>query len=148
MTSKSEAALSTWSRSAADTREPRDVWRAMRRGLAGRCPRCGDGKLFRAFLKTADRCSACGEDFTHHRADDLPAYLVIVVVGHLVVPIVLWIETNYAPAMWLQLALWLPITFLLSIGMIQPIKGAVVGLQWAFRMHGFDDNPPSDIPPV
>ncbi|MGY4417117.1 ribosomal protein S27AE [Bradyrhizobium sp. LB7.1] len=64
--------------------EKRDVWTAMKRGFRGRCPRCGEGKLFRAFLKTADNCSRCGLDFTPHRADDLPAYLVIVIVGHIV----------------------------------------------------------------
>jgi uncharacterized protein (DUF983 family) len=117
----------------------RDVWQAMARGLRCRCPRCGEGKLFRAFLKTADSCSVCGLDFTHHRADDLPAYLVIVVVGHIVVPVVLWIETNYAPSMLLQLAVYLPFTLGASLLLLQPVKGAVVGLQWAFHMHGFDD---------
>jgi uncharacterized protein (DUF983 family) len=78
----------------------------------------------------------------------LPAYLVIVVVGHIVVPAALWIETNYAPAVWLQLAIYLPLTFVLSLLLLQPVKGAVVGLQWALRMHGFDENAPSDIPPV
>jgi uncharacterized protein (DUF983 family) len=128
--------------------EKRNVFAAMKRGLIGRCPRCGDGKLFRAFLKTTDHCSACGQDFTPHRADDLPAYLVIVIVGHLVVPMALWIETNYSPAVWLQLAIYLPFTLVASLALLQPVKGAVVGLQWAFRMHGFDDNPSSDIPPV
>ena len=64
--------------------EKRDLWSAMKRGFRGRCPRCGEGKLFRAFLKTANNCSVCGLDFTPHRADDLPAYLVIVIVGHIV----------------------------------------------------------------
>ena len=109
------------------------------------CPNCGEGKLFRAFLKTNDRCSACGQDFTHHRADDLPAYLVIVIVGHIVVPMALSIETNFAPPVLLQLAIYLPITLIASLALLQPVKGAVVGLQWAFRMHGFDeDDPPAD----
>lgn len=128
--------------------EKRDVFSALRRGAFGRCPRCGEGKLFRAFLKTADHCTACGQDFTPHRADDLPAYLVIVIVGHIVVPAALWIETNYSPAVWLQLAIYLPFTLVASLLLLQPVKGAVVGLQWAFRMHGFDDNPSSDIPSV
>jgi uncharacterized protein (DUF983 family) len=122
--------------------EKRDVWTAMRRGLRGRCPKCGEGKLFRAFLKIDDHCSCCGQDFTGHRADDLPAYLVIIVVGHLVVPAVLWIETNYSPEVWLQLAIYLPFTLIASLLLLQPVKGAVVGLQWAFRMHGFDENNP------
>jgi uncharacterized protein (DUF983 family) len=128
--------------------EKRDVWAALKRGFRGRCPRCGQGRLFRAFLKTADNCSVCGLDFTPHRADDLPAYLVIVIVGHIVVPMVLLIETNFAPPVWLQLAIYLPVTLLASLSLLQPVKGGVVGLQWALRMHGFDDNPPDDIPPV
>jgi uncharacterized protein (DUF983 family) len=126
----------------------RDLWSAMKRGFRGRCPRCGEGKLFRAFLKTADNCSACGLDFTPHRADDLPAYLVIVIVGHIVVPMALWIETNYSPAVWLQLSIYLPFTFVASLLLLQPVKGAVVGMQWALRMHGFDENTQDGIPPV
>ena len=122
--------------------QKRDVWQAMKRGFRGRCPRCGEGKLFRAFLKTADRCSNCGQDFTPHRADDLPAYLVIVIVGHIVVPLALWIETNYSPPVALQLAIYLPITFVASLALLQPVKGAVVGMQWALRMHGFDEANP------
>ena len=136
-----------WTRESA-TNEKRNVWSALRRGLRGRCPRCGEGKLFRAFLKVDDHCSVCAQDFTPHRADDLPAYLVIVVVGHIVVPAVLWIETNYSPAVWLQLSIYLPLTFILSLLLLQPVKGGVVGFQWALRMHGFDENAPSDIPPV
>ena len=135
-----------WSRDSISV-EKRDVWTAMKRGFSGRCPRCGEGKLFRAFLKVADHCSACGQDFTPHRADDLPAYLVIVVVGHIVVPAALWIETNYSPAVWLQLAIYLPFTFIASMLLLQPIKGAVVGFQWALRMHGFEENAPGEISP-
>ena len=137
----------TWTRDAVKG-EKRDLWTAMRRGFRCRCPRCGEGRLFRAFLKVDDHCSACGLDYTPHRADDLPAYLVIVIVGHIVVPAVLWIETNYSPAVWLQLAIYLPLTFILSLLLLQPIKGVVVGFQWALRMHGFDENAPADIPPV
>ena len=135
-----------WTRDSVSV-EKRDVWTAMKRGFSGRCPRCGEGKLFRAFLKVADHCSSCGQDFTPHRADDLPAYLVIVVVGHIVVPAALWIETNYSPEVWLQLAIYLPFTFIASILLLQPIKGAVVGFQWALRMHGFEENAPGEISP-
>ena len=128
--------------------EKRDVWSSLKRGFCGRCPRCGEGKLFRVFLKVEDRCSVCGLDFTPHRADDLPAYLVIVVVGHIVVPTVLLIETDYSPPVWLQLAVYLPLTMLMSLALLQPVKGAVVGLQWALRMHGFSDNAPDRVPPT
>jgi uncharacterized protein (DUF983 family) len=127
--------------------EKRDLWTAMKRGFSGRCPRCGQGKLFRAFLKVADHCSACGLDFTPHRADDLPAYLVIIIVGHIVVPTALWIETDYSPPVWLQLTVYLSFTFVASLLLLQPVKGAVVGFQWAMHMHGFDDNAPDEISP-
>jgi uncharacterized protein (DUF983 family) len=132
------AATKVWTRDSASA-EKRDVWTAMKRGFRGRCPRCGEGKLFRAFLKVDNNCSVCNLDFTPHRADDLPAYLVIVIVGHLLVPVILWVETNYSPAVWLQLSIYLPFTFIASILLLQPVKGVVVGMQWALRMHGFDE---------
>jgi uncharacterized protein (DUF983 family) len=134
-------ATKTWTRDSAQDQK-RDVWTALKRGLRGRCPRCGQGKLFRAFLKVADHCSVCGLDFTPHRADDLPAYLVIVIVGHIVVPMALMIETNYSPPVALQLAIYLPLTLVASLLLLQPVKGAVVGIQWALRMHGFDEHNP------
>jgi len=136
-----------WTRDAAEP-EKRDVWTAMKRGFLGRCPRCGKGRLFRKFLKCDGHCAVCDLDFAPHRADDLPAYLVIVIVGHIVLPTALWIETNYSPPVWLQLAIYLSFTLFASLALLQPVKGAVIGLQWALRMHGFDENPPSDIPPV
>ena len=136
-----------WTRETDAPAEKRDVWLAMKRGFRGRCPRCGEGKLFRAYLKVANNCSACGLDFTPHRADDLPAYLVIVIVGHLVVPTALLIETEFSPPVALQLAIYLPLTLILSLVLLQPVKGTVVGLQWALRMHGFDEAGYNDDPP-
>jgi uncharacterized protein (DUF983 family) len=130
-----------WTRDLASG-EKRDVWTSMKRGFRGRCPRCGEGKLFRAFLKVDGNCSVCNLDFTPHRADDLPAYLVIVIVGHLLVPIILWVETDYSPPVWLQLSIYLPFTLVASLLLLQPVKGAVVGMQWALRMHGFDEQNP------
>jgi len=132
-----------WSQQSAVTGK-RDVWTAMKRGFRGRCPRCGEGKLFRAFLKVDNKCAVCGLDFTPHRADDLPAYLVIIIVGHVMVPLALWIEINYSPPVVLQLAIYLPATLLASLLLLQPVKGAVVGLQWALRMHGFDEQNPTE----
>ena len=134
-------ATSVWTRDSASA-EKRDVWTAMKRGFRGRCPRCGEGKLFRAFLKVDNKCSVCGLDFTPHRADDLPAYLVIIIVGHIMVPLALWIEINYSPPVVLQLAIYMPATLLASLLLLQPVKGAVVGVQWALRMHGFDEQNP------
>ena len=115
--------------------------------LRGRCPACGQGKLFRALLKVNDHCPACGEELHHHRADDAPAYFNIVIVGHIVVPLVLAVETAFAPPYWVHAALWLPLTLGLAFGLMHPIKGAIVAWQWAMRMHGFDpDAPPEDDP--
>ena len=141
-----DPATTVWTRDSASA-EKRDLWTAMKRGFRSRCPRCGQGKLFRAFLKVDNHCSVCGLDYTPHRADDLPAYLVIVIVGHIVVPMVLWIETDYAPPVWLQLSIYLPLTLFASLALLQPVKGAVVGFQWALRMHGFDENAPPEISP-
>jgi uncharacterized protein (DUF983 family) len=113
---------------------------AMLRGFAMKCSNCGQGHLFSRFLKVADHCEVCGEDFTPQRADDFPAYLVIVVVGHVVVPALLAVEMAYAPPAWLQLLIWLPVTLFSALGLLQPTKGAIVGLQWQTRMHGFDES--------
>jgi uncharacterized protein (DUF983 family) len=113
---------------------------ALWRGLKGRCPHCGEGRMFRAFLKVADQCPACGEELHHQRADDFPAYLVIVIVGHLVVPLILHVEWAYQPAYWIHAVLWLPLTLALVLLLIQPVKGAVIALQWHAGMHGFEES--------
>src|SRR3954466_8816675 len=110
----------------------------MKRGLFGHCPNCGQGRMFRAFLKVADNCPACGEELHHHRADDFPAYVVILIVGHLLVPAVVELETNFAPPYWVHLALWLPPTLIATLGALQPVKVALVALQWHVGMHGAD----------
>jgi uncharacterized protein (DUF983 family) len=121
----------------ASMRAPRDLGTAVKRGFFSRCPNCGKGHLFRAFLKVADNCDVCGEDLSHHRADDAPAYFVILIVGHIIVPLALLVETEITPAYWVHVALWLPLTLGLSLALLQPVKGVIVGWQWAQQMHGF-----------
>jgi uncharacterized protein (DUF983 family) len=111
---------------------------ALARGFAMKCPNCGRGHLFGRFLKVADHCEVCDEDYTPQRADDFPAYLVIVIVGHIVVPALLAVAIAYDPPTWLQLAIWLPITLFASLGLLQPVKGTIVALQWQTGMHGFE----------
>lgn len=118
-------------------RPARPLWTAMKRGFLGRCPHCGEGKLFASFLKVAEKCDHCDEEMFHHRADDLPAYLVVVVVGHIVVGAFMGVEANYMLETWQHLAIWAPMTVILALALLRPIKGAVVGLQWALYMHGF-----------
>lgn len=117
--------------------EKRDRWEAMKRGFRGRCPHCGQGKLFQKFLKTVDHCAICGEEFHHHRADDLPAYIVIFFVGHLVVAGLMSAEQHSEWPIVVHAILWPALTVILSLALLQPVKGAIVGLQWAMRMHGF-----------
>jgi uncharacterized protein (DUF983 family) len=128
----------TWS-STSQSLPKRDLWQAMARGLRCRCPSCGEGKIFRAFLKVADKCPACGENLSHHRADDLPAYLVILIVGHVVVGAFMGVEAASDLSMGQHLAIWVPLTVIGSLALLRPVKGAVVGLQWALGMHGFGD---------
>lgn len=107
------------------------------RGLYCKCPKCGEGKLFRKWLKVADNCDVCGEEFHHHRADDFPAYVVIIIMGHATVAFALELEGNFAPPLWWHAALTLPLTVILSLALLQPVKGAIVALQWRIGMHGF-----------
>lgn len=117
--------------------QERPTRQAMMRGLRGRCPSCGEGKLFRSYLKVADHCLDCGEALHHQRADDGPAYLTILLVSHLGAPLLLACYMAWRPS-----AMTMVITFglgaiILSLLLLPRIKGGMVGLQWARRMHGF-----------
>jgi uncharacterized protein (DUF983 family) len=129
-------------------RANRPLVRSMWRGFLCRCPNCGEGRLFDRFLKVTPQCTTCDEALHHHRADDLPAYLVIFIVGHIVVGGFMGVEMTSGLGPWQHLAIWVPLTIVASIVLLQPVKGAVVGLQWALHMHGFggeedilDDHP-------
>jgi uncharacterized protein (DUF983 family) len=110
---------------------------ATRRGFLGRCPACGRGRLFGCFLKVADRCGACGTEFHHHRADDFPPYIVMFLVGHVAVYGILQSETRLEIPLWVSMTLWPTLAVVLALALLQPVKGAVVGLQFALGMHGF-----------
>lgn len=118
---------------------PRAVGAALWNGMRGRCPNCHEGKIFTTFLKVAHSCDVCGEELHHHRADDAPPYLTIFVVGHIVVPLMLFVERSYMPAMWVHWMIWPLMGLILALLMLPAIKGAFVNLQWAMRMHGFED---------
>jgi uncharacterized protein (DUF983 family) len=113
------------------------VLRAMTRGFFRQCPRCNGASIFSGYLKIRDHCPACGLELHHHRADDLPPYLTITIVGHLVVGLMLagWNVWHLSDTV--QYALWPTMALALSLILLPLIKGAVVGLQWALRMHGF-----------
>jgi uncharacterized protein (DUF983 family) len=117
--------------------EPVTLVTALQRGFVGKCPCCGRGRLFEGVLRVAKQCDVCGEPFHHQRADDLPAYLVLLFVGHFVVTLLVAVDSAYAPPYWVEFAIWIPLTLLLSAGLLQPVKGAVVAMQWQMGMHGF-----------
>jgi uncharacterized protein (DUF983 family) len=121
-----------------DTQPPVSLTQALWRGFAMRCPNCARGGLFRRYLKVVECCPACHENFSHQRADDFPAYLVILIVGHVFIPAVLFVEEVFAPAIWLQYLIWLPLLAFAAVGLLQPTKGTVVALQWQLGMHGFE----------
>nr|WP_111300471.1 DUF983 domain-containing protein [Paracoccus saliphilus] len=115
----------------------RPTKQAMLRGARGRCPACGTGRLFSSYLKVADQCPECNEALHHQRADDGPAYLTILIVSHLGAPLLLASFVAWRPsAMTMLLAFGLG-SIALSLVMLPVIKGGMVGLQWARRMHGF-----------
>ncbi len=101
--------------------------------MRGRCPRCGEGRLFDGFLATAPRCSACGLDYRFIDSGDGPAVFVILIVGFLVVGLALYVEVAYTPPLWLHALLWLPLTLVLALGGLRPLKGAMIGLQYRHK---------------
>src|SRR5665213_1433030 len=103
--------------------------------VKGTLPASAAQAIWRGFR---GRCPDCGEELFHHRADDFPAYLVIVIVGHILVPIVLTVETEIAPAIWISMTLWPAVALVMTLGLLQPVKGAVVAIQWYGGMHGFE----------
>ena len=111
---------------------------AMWRGFTCSCPACGKGRIFGRYLKVADSCQVCGEELHHQRADDAPPYFTMFIVGHIVVPLVLVVEKLWAPALPVHFVLWTAVTLALTFALMPRVKGAIVGLQWALRMHGFD----------
>ena len=119
------------------TLAPRSTGQAMWRGTLCRCPHCGQGKLFRSYLKVADECSVCGEEFSHHRADDFPPYIAITIVGHIIIFLMLHMDMTYHVQPITYLLTMIPLSIVLSLALLPPIKGAIVGLQWATRMYGF-----------
>ncbi|WP_338723780.1 DUF983 domain-containing protein [Devosia sp. XK-2] len=119
------------------TLDERNVGQAMWRGTLCRCPHCGQGKMFRAYLKTVDHCEACGEELSHHRADDFPPYIAITIVGHIIIFLMLHLDMTYHVQPLTYVVTMVPLAIVLPLALLPSIKGAIVGLQWANRMYGF-----------
>lgn len=124
----------------------RSIRQAMLRGFRGRCPNCGSGPMLRGFLKVRDTCPVCGEALHHHRADDGPPYLTMLLVGHIVGPAMLWLFIAYEPDPYTFMAIFMVASVVLSLWFLPRLKGMIVGVQWATRMHGFGQgDTPDDL---
>jgi uncharacterized protein (DUF983 family) len=122
-------------------RWPMPLWgTTLWRGVRGLCPVCGQAHLFRGYLRVVDNCAACQAPLGRVRADDLPPYLTIFLVGHIVVPLMLWVERAYRPSLWIHAAIWLPLTLVLSLTLIRPLKGIAVGLMLKLGMMKPDED--------
>lgn len=119
-----------------DTAE-RPLGLALRRGWQCRCPNCGAGAMMRSYLKVREACPVCGEALHHQRADDGPAYLTILVVGHLLAPIIYFVFVKYRPEPLVLASIFTTLTVALALFLLPRFKGMLVALQWAKRMHGF-----------
>lgn len=117
----------------------RALWPAIRRGFRRKCPNCGTGPLMQGYLTVRDTCTVCREDLSHHRADDGPAYLTILIVGHLMAPLLHIAFTMFRPEPLVLFTIFAIGCVTLSLYLLPRLKGAVVGFQWARLMHGFGE---------
>ena len=102
-------------------------------GLKGRCPRCGEGKLFDGFLAIGDKCDHCGLKYDFADSADGPAVFIMFIVGFIVVGLAMWVEFTYEPPIWLHLVMWFSLTGVLSLLLARPLKGAMIALQFQHR---------------
>ncbi len=117
--------------------DDRPIKPALLRGWKRRCPSCGNGPMLKDYLKVRDECPVCGEELFHHRADDGPAWATILVAGHLLAPLMLFVFVTFRPEGWVM-ALGFSVVFLgLALFLLPRIKGMFVAMQWSRRMHGF-----------
>ncbi len=115
----------------------RPVKPALLRGWRMKCPSCGTGPMMRSYLKTRKQCAVCGEELHHHRADDGPAYVTILVSGHLLAPMILFVFTTFRPDPLVMAVLFCIGFTALALYLLPRFKGMFVAMQWAKRMHGF-----------
>jgi len=113
--------------------EDRAIWpevEPIAAGLKGRCPRCGEGRLFSGFLTTGKSCSNCGLDYSFADAGDGPAVFVILIIGFVVVGLALWTEVTLNPPLWLHFIIWIPLALVLCLTALRLIKGVLITLQY------------------
>ena len=108
------------------------IWAGLKRGLARRCPNCGQGRLLIRYLAIRSPCEVCGNDNTVYPSDGFPPYLTVFVTGHVVVALFVWTDDAYSPPIWLEFAIWPPVTALMCLILL--MKGAAVGVCWAMNI--------------
>jgi len=119
----------------------RPLWPAIKRGLAGHCPKCGEGKILHSYLKVNDTCPVCQEELHHHRADDGPAYLTILLVGKVMILALTMMWEYWRPDPLTMALVISALALITSLTALPRFKGMIVAYQWAKRMHGFDSAP-------
>jgi uncharacterized protein (DUF983 family) len=102
-------------------------------GFHGRCPRCGEGRLFDGFLTLKPRCEACGLDYSFADSGDGPAVFIMMIVGFIVVGLALVVEFTFAPPFWVHAVLWVPLILILSLGLLRPLKGFLIAQQYRHK---------------
>ncbi|SEO93144.1 Uncharacterized conserved protein, DUF983 family [Salinihabitans flavidus] len=124
------------------TEQETGIWPTLFKGWRRKCPSCGNGPMLKSYLKVRDTCTVCREELHHHRADDGPAYLTILIVGHLMAPLLLVVFETWRPEPLILFTIFAVGCVALSLYLLPRLKGAVVAFQWARRMHGFKDRAP------
>lgn len=112
---------------------------AMKRGFLGRCPSCGKTPLFRSYLKQVPACSACGAEFARIRADDAAPWLTIIVVGHIFLPLIFFVNLEAIMPFWLTIVAWVALFSGLALALLPRAKGLFIGVLWVTRAPGFDN---------
>lgn len=117
--------------------EDRPLREALIRGWRCKCPNCGSGPMMKGYLEVQDSCSVCRQELFHHRADDGPAYLTILIVGHLMAPLLLIVFETWRPEPLTLFTIFAVGCVALSLYLLPRLKGAIVAYQWARRLNGF-----------
>jgi uncharacterized protein (DUF983 family) len=120
-----------------DRQDARPLRTSLMRGWRQRCPCCGAGPLYKGYLRVRHQCPVCGEALHHQRADDGPAYLTVLIVGHVMAPLLFWAFLAFRPDPMVLASVFAVGSVALSLYLLPRLKGLIVGLQWARRLHGF-----------
>ncbi|NCN85302.1 MAG: DUF983 domain-containing protein [Sphingomonadales bacterium] len=116
---------------------PKTAFQAALRGMRGHCPSCGESRMFPRLLKPFAHCDICGQDWTPQQADDFPAYVAIILTGHIMAPIIIFMVNKTDFSMWTNLAIMIGLALVLIGALLQPAKGAIIALQWWMGLNGF-----------